>query len=60
MATWTMTKSRIAPETKKCRVRADCRPPSAVTAVGKTEAKAGDIASPVQIIRGKRTKITVR
>ena len=34
-------------------VRADCWPPREVTSAGTTEVTAGDIASPVQIIRGK-------
>jgi hypothetical protein len=49
MVTWTTRKSRRAPETKKCSVRADCRPPSALTAAGTAESKPGDRARPVQI-----------
>src|SRR5271170_1874984 len=60
IAMWTIRKSRRNAETKKCSVRADCRPPSAVTAAGTAESKAGDIARPVQITSGNRTKITVR
>src|ERR1700733_570276 len=60
MITWTTRKSRRDPETKKCSVRADCRPPSALTAAGIAESKAGDIARPVQITSGNRKKITVR
>ena len=56
--TWTTRNKTRNPETKKCSVRADCRPPNKVTAAGTAETKAGDIASPVQITRGKRTKIT--
>ena len=41
-------------------MRADCWPPKIVTAAGNAEAKAGDIARPVQITNGKRTKITNR
>ncbi len=60
IAMWTMKKSSRNPETKKCSVRADCRPPSTLTAAGNAESKAGDSARPVQITRGNRTKITVR
>ncbi len=41
-------------------VRADCWPPNTVTVAGNADAKAGDIARPVQIIKGNRTKITNR
>ena len=47
-------------ETKKCMVRADCWPPKTVTAAGNADAMAGDIARPVQITSGNRTKITSR
>ena len=57
-ATWTSRKSTSAHATKKWIVRADCCPPNAVTRKGKTEVTAGDIASPVQIISGNRTKTT--
>src|SRR5271170_5421482 len=60
IAMWTIRKSRRDPETKKCSVRADCRPPNALTAAGTAESNAGDIARPVQITSGNRTKITVR
>src|SRR5665213_877633 len=55
---WIRTKSRRKTETKKWIVRADCWPPNAVTTGGKADAIAGDIARPVQITRGNRTKIT--
>src|SRR5579863_7232340 len=45
---------------KKWRVRADCRPPKTFTPAGNTELKPGDNASPVQITKGKKTKITAR
>ena len=41
-------------------MRADCRPPNRVTVAGNAESKAGDIAKPVQITNGNRTKITNR
>ncbi len=46
MVTWTTRNSRRNPETKKCSVRADCRPPSKSTAAGTAESKAGDKARP--------------
>ncbi len=58
IVTWTTRKSTRNPETKKCSVRADCRPPSRLTAAGTAESKAGDKARPVQITRGNRTKMT--
>ena len=57
---WTRRKSTRAKETKKWSVRADCWPPSEVTVSGNAETKAGDIAKPVQITKGNRTKITNR
>src|SRR5690349_12827505 len=41
-------------------VRADCWPPNTVAVAENTETMAGDIARPVQITNGKRTKITNR
>jgi len=46
--------------TMKCTVRADCCPFRMVTIVGNTEVIAGDIAKPVQIMIGDRTKTTVK
>src|SRR3954447_18647281 len=39
-------------------VRADCWPPNRFTVQGNAETNAGDIARPVQIINGNRTRIT--
>src|SRR5207253_4144979 len=49
-----------APVKKKCKVRADCWPPKTLTAAGIAETKEGDMARPVQIISGNRTKIMSR
>ncbi len=53
-------KQHQRPGQKKCSVRAVCLPPSRVTLNGATEVNAGDIASPVQIIIGNKTKITAK
>jgi len=60
MVTWTMRKSRSAAETKKWRVRADWRPPRILTAAGTAESNAGESARPVQMMSGKRMKMTAR
>jgi hypothetical protein len=56
--TWTNTKSRRASESMKWMVRADCVPPSRLTAAGTAETNAGDRARPDQTSSGKRMKIT--
>src|SRR6185503_8514544 len=58
IATWTTRNATSATVTRKCSVRADCRPPSSVTVDGSAETNAGDIARPVQMTSGKSTKIT--
>jgi hypothetical protein len=60
IAMWMKRKSKRNAERRKCRVRADCRPPKTLTVAGNAELKAGDIASPVQMTSGKRRKITTR
>src|SRR5262249_24101291 len=55
---WIRRKSTRNTDTKKWIVRADCWPPSTMTAPGNADAMAGDIARPVQITKGNRTKIT--
>jgi hypothetical protein len=57
MATWTTKKSTRKIETKKWRVRADCRPPRELTAQGTAALNPGDIARPVQITSGNRIKM---
>src|SRR6185503_2114281 len=60
IATWTSRNATSDTVTRKCSVRADCRPPSVVTVDGTADTKAGDIARPVQMTRGNSTKITRR
>jgi hypothetical protein len=60
IATWTTKKSTRALVMKKCSVRADCLPPSTLTAKGVAESNDGDRASPVQMTSGNRTKMTPR
>src|SRR5262245_48100619 len=58
IATWTSRNATSDTDTRKCSVRADCRPPRSVTVDGTADTNAGDIASPVQMTSGNRTKIT--
>jgi transposase len=58
IATCTTRNTTSAPDTKKCSVRALCRPPSTFTQNGNAELNDGDNANPVQITSGNKTKIT--
>ena len=56
-----MTKnSTISTIKAKWMVRALCRPPNSSGRKGSAAFMPGDIASPVAIIRGKRTKSTAK
>ena len=58
--TCTSTNNSSPVAAKKCRVRADCRPPSRSTQPVTTASSRGDIARPATITNGSRPKITVR
>src|SRR5262245_58729553 len=60
IATCTTRNATSASDTRKCSVRADCRPPRIVTVDGSADTNAGDIARPVQMTNGNSARITAR
>ena len=60
IATWTIRKSRRNAETKKCSVRADCRPPSAVDGRRNRGIEGRRHRQARPDYSGNRTKITIR